>query len=140
MEAFFDFEKPIVSLEKKLQDLRELSRQEGVDFGRELIPAALQKHRVKPYLYRGYWADVGTIRSFYEANVMLGRVAAPFRFWDPSRPIYTHFRHLPGSRLTDCQVRDSIVNASRYPARRAMLTNCALGQCDRIPSASRFDP
>jgi glucose-1-phosphate adenylyltransferase len=86
-----------------------LEREAGVDFGRELIPNALSKYRVKPYLYRGYWADVGTVESFYDANVMLGRPAAPFRFWDPGRPIYTHLRHLPGSRLTDCQMRDSIV-------------------------------
>jgi glucose-1-phosphate adenylyltransferase len=86
-----------------------LERESGLDFGRELIPGALTKYRVKPYLYRGYWADVGTIESFYETNVMLGRGAAPFRFWDPARPIYTHLRHLPGSRLTDCAVRASIV-------------------------------
>src|SRR5688572_3992204 len=81
----------------------------GHDFGRELIPNALDKYKVMPYLYHGYWADVGTIESFYEANVMLGRPAAPFRFWDPHRPIYTHLRHLPGSRLTDCAVSASIV-------------------------------
>jgi glucose-1-phosphate adenylyltransferase len=40
---------------------------------------------------------------------MLGRVAAPFRFWDPRCPIYTHLRHLPGSRMTDCEIRDSVV-------------------------------
>jgi glucose-1-phosphate adenylyltransferase len=81
----------------------------GHDFGRELIPHALGKYKVMPYLYHGYWADVGTIESFYEANVMLGRPSAPFRFWDPQQPIYTHLRHLPGSRLTDCRVSDSIV-------------------------------
>jgi glucose-1-phosphate adenylyltransferase len=86
-----------------------LERESGVDFGRELIPGALNKYKVMPYLFRGYWADVGTIESFYDANVMLGRPAAPFRFWDPQRPIYTHLRHLPGSRLTDCHVSDSIV-------------------------------
>jgi glucose-1-phosphate adenylyltransferase len=86
-----------------------LEREAGHDFGRELIPAALGQYRVRPYLYRGYWADVGTIRSFYDANVMLGRPAAPFRFWDIKHPIYTHLRHLPGSRLTDCVVRHSIV-------------------------------
>ena len=86
-----------------------LEREPGLDFGRELIPNALNRYKVKPYLYRGYWADVGTIESFYDANVMLGRAAAPFRFWDPACPIYTHRRHLPGSRLTDCDVRDSIV-------------------------------
>ena len=89
--------------------LQMLERETGLDFGRELIPNALTKFKVKPYLYRGYWADVGTIESFYEANVMLGRVAAPFRFWDPKCPVYTHLRHLPGSRMTDCQIRDSVV-------------------------------
>jgi glucose-1-phosphate adenylyltransferase len=89
--------------------LQMLERESGLDFGRELIPNALTKYKVKPYLYRGYWADVGTIESFYEANVMLGRVGAPFRFWDPRCPIYTHLRHLPGSRMTDCEIRDSVV-------------------------------
>jgi glucose-1-phosphate adenylyltransferase len=87
-----------------------LEEESGLDFGRELIPGALSRYKVKPYLFRGFWADVGTIESFYDANIMLGRAAAPFRFWDPRRPIYTHLRHLPGSRLTDCHVRDSIVN------------------------------
>ena len=96
-----------------------LERESGHDFGRELIPGALAKYKVKPYLYRGYWADVGTIESFYEANLMLGRVAAPFRFWDPTRPIYTHLRYLSGSRLTDCHVRDSIVT-----------DGCFLDRCD----------
>lgn len=89
--------------------LEMLEREPGHDFGRELIPGALGKYKVMPYLYTGYWADVGTIESFYDANVMLGRPAAPFRFWDPHRPIYTNLRHLPGSRLTDCTVRNSIV-------------------------------
>jgi glucose-1-phosphate adenylyltransferase len=99
--------------------LEMLQREAGLDFGRELIPAALNKYKVRPYLFRGYWADVGTIESFYETNVMLGRVAAPFRFWDPARPIYTHLRHLPGSRLTDCYIRDSIV-----------AEGCFLDRCD----------
>ena len=114
-----------------------LNTEPGDDFGRELIPAALNKHRVKPYLYRGYWADVGTIRSFYEANVMLGRVAAPFRFWDPSRPIYTHFRHLPGSRLTDCQVRDSIVNEGCF-LDRCEIDETVVGIRSHIGAGSRI--
>ena len=91
-----------------------LERESGDDFGRELIPGALARYTVKPYLYRGYWADVGTIESFYEANVMLCRPGAPFRFYDPQQPIYTHLRHLPGSRLTDCHIRSSIIDDGCY--------------------------
>ena len=93
----------------------------GIDFGRELIPGALGKFKVMPYLYRGYWADVGTIESFYEANVMLGRPNAPFRFWDSQRPMYTHLRHLPASSLCDCHVSDSIVAEGCY------LDGCTIG-------------
>jgi glucose-1-phosphate adenylyltransferase len=91
-----------------------LEREAGDDFGRELIPRALPRYTVKPFLYRGYWADVGTIESFYDANIMLCRPGASFRFYDPHRPIYTHLRHLPGSRLTDCRVRTSIVDDGCY--------------------------
>jgi glucose-1-phosphate adenylyltransferase len=96
-----------------------LERESGHDFGRELIPNALSKYRVKPYIYDGYWADVGTIESFYDANVVLGRPGAPFRFWDPQRPIYTHLRDLPGSRLTHCQINHSII-----------ADGCFLDRCD----------
>ncbi len=86
-----------------------LERQEGVDFGREIIPAALADYRVTPFLFRGHWADVGTVSSFYDANIMLTRPNAPFSFYDPRRPIYTHPRFLPTSRLSDCALRDVIV-------------------------------
>jgi glucose-1-phosphate adenylyltransferase len=91
-----------------------LEREPGLDFGRELIPGALAHYTVKPYLYRGFWADVGTIESFYDANVMLCRPAAPFRFYDPNRPIYTHLRHLPGSRVTDGRLRSTIVDEGAF--------------------------
>src|SRR5262245_25249623 len=117
--------------------LEMLERESGLDFGRELIPGALPKYKVKPYLYRGYWADVGTIESFYDANVMLGRPAAPFRFWDPTRPIYTHLRHLPGSRLTDCLVRDSIVNDGCF-LDRCQITESIVGIRTHIQTGAKL--
>jgi len=86
-----------------------LERDASTDFGREIIPASLDRYRVNAHLFRGYWADVGTVRSFYDANIMLTRPGAPFNFYDPHRPIYTHPRFLPGARLADCTVRDAIV-------------------------------
>jgi glucose-1-phosphate adenylyltransferase len=49
------------------------------------------------------------VSSFYEANIMLTRNGAPFKLYDPGRPIYTHARYLPGARLNDCTARESIV-------------------------------
>jgi glucose-1-phosphate adenylyltransferase len=91
-----------------------LAANDARDFGREIIPAALDKYRVSSFLFRGYWADVGTVDSFYDANIMLARPHAPFNFYDPYRPIYTHARFLPGSRLGECDVRDGIIAEGCY--------------------------
>src|SRR5262249_26917111 len=95
--------------------LLEVLQSDGAtDFGREIIPSALGKYRVNAYLFRGYWADVGTVESFYDANVMLTQPGAPFRFYDPRRPIYTHPRFLPGARFSDCTIRDTIIAEGCY--------------------------
>ena len=94
----------------------------ATDFGREIIPAALGRCRVSAYLFSGYWADVGTIASFYDANIMLTRPGAPFKFYDPHRPIYTHPRFLPGARFGDCAIRDAIVTEGCY------LDRCTIEQ------------
>jgi glucose-1-phosphate adenylyltransferase len=80
------------------------------DFGREVIPSALKDYRVNAHLHRGYWADVGTVESYYDANIMLTKAQSPFKFYDPYAPIYTHPRYLPGSRLSDCIVKEAIIS------------------------------
>jgi glucose-1-phosphate adenylyltransferase len=97
-----------------------LAADNAKDFGREVIPSALEQYRVNPYLFKGYWADVGTVDSFYDANIMLTRVGAPFNFYDPHRPIYTHPRFLPGSRLSDCAIRQAII------AEGCFIDRCAI--------------
>jgi glucose-1-phosphate adenylyltransferase len=94
--------------------LHEILKRPGVDFGKEVIPAALDSHHVQAYLYRGYWADVGTIDAFYEANMQLTRPGAPFNFFDPHRPIYTHPRFLPSTRALDCRAVKAIIAEGCY--------------------------
>jgi glucose-1-phosphate adenylyltransferase len=86
-----------------------LGQDNAKDFGREVIPSALGRYKVSSYTFRGYWADVGTVDSFYDANIQLTRPGAAFRFYDPHRPIYTHPRFLPGCRFSECTVREGIV-------------------------------
>jgi glucose-1-phosphate adenylyltransferase len=100
-----------------------LSSGSAKDFGREVIPAALGRYRVNAFLFRGYWADVGTVESFYDANIMLTQSGSPFSFYDPHRPIYTHPRFLPGSRLNDCAIRDSIIAEGCYLDRCVIETS-----------------
>jgi glucose-1-phosphate adenylyltransferase len=81
----------------------------GMDFAKALIPAALGRYRVSAFLHDGYWADVGTIESFYDANIMLTAPGAPFSFYDPRRPMYTHARFLPPSKATGCTLHRALV-------------------------------
>ena len=85
-----------------------------MDFGREIIPHALTTHRVHTHLYRGFWADVGTVRSFYDVNLMLTRRGAPFNFFHPTRPIYTRPRFLPAARVLSCQIDEALVAEGAY--------------------------
>jgi glucose-1-phosphate adenylyltransferase len=94
--------------------LLETLTQPGIDFGKEIIPKALGKYRVHPYVFRGYWADVGTIDAFYDANIQLTRRGSAFNFFDPRSPIYTHPRFLPGTRSYDCRIDSSIIAEGGY--------------------------
>jgi glucose-1-phosphate adenylyltransferase len=96
------------------QVLLDVLEQPGTDFGKEVIPQALDRYKVRAYLYDGYWADVGTIRSFYDANVQLTRRGAPFSFFHPKRPIYTHPRFLPAARFHGCSVDAALVGDGTY--------------------------
>jgi glucose-1-phosphate adenylyltransferase len=94
-----------------------IEQENAADFGRLVIPAALGRYKVNAHLFRGYWADVGTVASFYDANIMLTRAGTPFKFDDPRSPIDTHTRFLPGARLSDCVARDA-PDRRREPTRQ----------------------
>jgi glucose-1-phosphate adenylyltransferase len=94
--------------------LNELLEERGIDFGKEIIPGSLKTRRVNPYIFRGYWADVGTIEAFYDANIQLTRRGAAFNFFHPRWPIYTHPRFLPGTRAYGCRIDSSIVSEGCY--------------------------
>ena len=94
--------------------LLDILRRPGIDFGKEIIPKALGTHRVRPFIFRGYWADVGTVEAFYEANIQLTRRGAPFNFFHPRWPTYTHQRFLPASGIDDCRIQTSILAEGCY--------------------------
>jgi len=114
-----------------------LEQDDATDFGRGIIPHALNHYEVQAHLFRGYWADVGTIQSFYDANVMLTQPGAPFSFYDPRRPIYTRPRFLPGARLADCAVRDAII-AEGCDIDRCAIEQSVIGIRANIRSGTRI--
>lgn len=79
------------------------------DFGKDIIPSAIKSHRVFGYIFQGYWEDIGTIGSFFEANLDLCNLVPQFNFFDMVAPIYTHPRFLPGSKINASLVTRSII-------------------------------
>ncbi|MCU0242340.1 MAG: glucose-1-phosphate adenylyltransferase, partial [Vicinamibacteria bacterium] len=80
------------------------------DFGRHVIPGVISHLRVHAHLHRGYWEDVGTIRSYFEANLALCQSVPPFDFYDVSNPIYTHPRFLPATKVEDCCIKRALIS------------------------------
>ena len=91
------------ALEKLLADATK------TDFGTEVIPDAVGRMKVCAFIFGDYWEDIGTIKTFYKANIDVTRPDRPFDFYDPTGPIYTHARYLPGSQVYDCTIDQSIL-------------------------------
>ena len=81
----------------------------ATDFGREIIPKAIESHAVFAHLYNGYWRDIGTIPAFHEANIELTSPNPPLNLYHRDHPIYTHARFLPGVKIQNCQVEQSVM-------------------------------
>lgn len=82
-----------------LEVMEELLLMRGNDFGKDIIPRAINTHRVMGFVFDDYWEDIGTMRRFYEVNLQMTSPNPPFDFYSPERPIYTHPRFLPGSQV-----------------------------------------
>lgn len=78
-------------------------------FGAHIIPEAIHKLSVHAFSFDGYWADIGTIQSFYRANLGLTDAEPRYEFYRPDWPIYTHQRHLAASRIQGCRIEKGII-------------------------------
>lgn len=108
------------------------------DFGGEIIPSAIGRLKVQAHLFSGYWEDIGTIKSFFEANLDLASRLPRFNFFDAAAPIYTRSRYLPPSKLQDCDIDNTMVSEGcildGIYARRAII-----GLRSRIDKGARIE-
>ncbi|MBI4469491.1 MAG: glucose-1-phosphate adenylyltransferase [Acidobacteria bacterium] len=122
-----------------LNVLRELLKEEAhVDFGRQLIPAAIATRHVRAFLYDGYWEDIGTIGAFYNANIDLTRAIPKFNLYDPEAPIYTAPRNLPAAKIKDCIIQDSLISEGSI-LNGAELHNSVIGIRSRLQHGVNLD-
>jgi glucose-1-phosphate adenylyltransferase len=102
------------------------------DFGKEIFPAAMRTHRVNVHLFDGYWEDIGTIKSFYQANLALCGTNPPFELASVDQPIYTRARFLPPSHVDGASVKQSLISDGCHVGEGAVIENSVVGVRCRI--------
>ena len=107
------------------------------DFGRHVIPAAIEKYQVYGFEYNGYWADIGTIRAFYETNLAIASKNPPFSLIDEGWPLYTHPRFLPGSQIEDTYIEDTLIGEGCW-IQKADIRNAVIGLRSQIRSGTKI--
>ncbi len=110
---------------KTLSEL--LSKSDYQDFGKEVFPMSIRTHNVHVHLFDGYWEDIGTIRSFYEANLDLTLPNAPFKMEDQRAPIYTHARSLPPTRCDGAHIKRSLIADGCVIGEGSIIENSVIG-------------
>ncbi len=107
------------------------------DFGGDIIPHAIHHCAVFGFDFDGYWRDIGTIRSFYDANLELTCQNPPLNFFDNERPVYTHSRFLPGSIVEDSNLRDVLL-AEGCQIQHAEITHSVIGLRSIIAAGTKI--
>jgi glucose-1-phosphate adenylyltransferase len=107
------------------------------DFGKDIIPATIGSRNVQAYIFRGYWEDIGTIRSFFDANLNLCDPNPQYSFYAPGAPIYTQSRFLPASVIEETVINRAMISDG-CQIRASRLERCVVGIRSLINPGSRL--
>ncbi len=116
---------------KLLYDLLTEDYKDYADFGKEIIPATIETHKVVSYQYGGYWTDIGNIYSFFEANLALTMDIPPFNLFDNSNAVYTRARMLPPAKISGTTLEKTII-AEGCIIQASRVENSVIGIRSRI--------
>ncbi len=90
--------------------LEEALANDSQDFGKHIIPDIIRGKRVYSYVFNDYWEDIGTIASYYEANLECTKIVPKFNFFDSRNPIYTRARLLPASKINNAVIEEALLS------------------------------
>ncbi len=107
------------------------------DFGKNIIPSIIGASHVQAHIHRGYWEDIGTIRSFFDANLNLCDPQPQYNFYAPGAPIYTQSRFLPASVVEETVVNRAMISDG-CQIRSAQLDRCVIGIRSIINAGSKL--
>ena len=108
------------------------------DFGKAVIPRAIRNRKVYSYPFTEYWNDIGTVRSFFETNLMLAQARPAFNMYDERMPLHTNARVLPPAKITRSRVQDAIVCEASVLI-DAEVSNCVIGIRSYIGARARLN-
>lgn len=116
---------------KLLFSLLNDEKKDATDFGKEIIPDAIEKYKVISYQYGGYWTDIGNIYSFFEANLALTMDIPPFNLFDSSNIVYTRARMLPPAKISGSTITRALISEGCIIHAQS-ITNSVVGIRSRI--------
>lgn len=108
------------------------------DFGKQVIPAAIEGSNVQGFLFDDYWEDIGTIAAFHQANLDLTAVVPKFNLFDTDAPVFTRARYLPPSKVNNCHINSSIVSEGCIIT-RAVINRSLIGVRTRIDFGAHIE-
>jgi glucose-1-phosphate adenylyltransferase len=103
-----------------------LSKYEDEDFGKQIIPKTIEQYEVFMYPFNGYWEDIGTIKSFFYANLDLAAPLPQFNLYDEQHQIFTHARFLPAAKVQDSNIKNALISEGSM-IEKATIENAVIG-------------
>jgi glucose-1-phosphate adenylyltransferase len=118
--------------------LKDAMQTSAMDFGREIIPSLLGKKKLYSFVFDGYWEDIGTVGSFFEANLLLTTDNPPFDLYHHAHPIFTHLNYLPPPKFINSSINRAIVAAGTI-INGAKIDQAIIGVRSHIGEGTSFE-
>ena len=131
-----------------------LNESQSIDFGKEIIPKNISKHRTFSYQFEGYWTDIGTIDSFFKANIGLTDNLPDFDLYNRKNRVYTRARILPITKIEGTilkntviaegclihakEIRRSVIGIRSHIGINSVITNTYMMGCDTYESSEKI--
>jgi glucose-1-phosphate adenylyltransferase len=115
-----------------------LAGSEKADFGKEIIPDSFAHKMTEAFIYRGYWRDIGSIKTFYDENLVLTDSVPPINLFDENWQTYTRPRYLPPSKIKDSRISKSIISEGCI-IESAAIKHSVVGVRSRIEEKSTIE-
>jgi glucose-1-phosphate adenylyltransferase len=110
----------------KREAIAALLKEEGEDFGKHMIPLQLKKGKTSAFIFKGYWEDIGTIASYYQANLALTGCQNWMQSFDDVKQLYTPHHNIATPLIKHSLIIDSLINQGAL-IEAAEVTHCIIG-------------